>query len=139
MSAPSYLEVDHDALDLILRETSDGDFIFTASKRHGIKPGRLRAWMEADPKLAERVNEAAEEGREAIALRSRRTLRGHSDEHGGDSTGDVARDKLIVEHDMRLLALYDKRWNPKQEVEHKVAVSHDDFVRKVLAAAEPSE
>lgn len=131
-----FREVDHDALELILRETTDGDFIFNVSKRHGIKPGRLRAWMEADPVIAARVNEAARDGFEAIALRSRKTIRGMSDEHGGDSTGDTVRDKAIIEHDMKLLALYDKRWNPKQEVEHKVAVTHEDFLAR-LAAESP--
>lgn len=126
-----FREVDHDALDRILRETADGDFVLNVAKRVGIKPGRLRAWMEADEALAARVNEAAEEGREAIALRLRRTIRG--DSVAGDSTGDIVRDKAIAELDMKLLALYDKRWNPKFEVEHggKVTVSHEEFLARL--------
>lgn len=130
-----FREVDHDALEKILREVvDDGAFILEVAKRHGIKPGRLRAWMAADQALAERVNEAARDAFEAIALRSRRTIRG--DSVNGDSTGDTVRDKAIIEHDMKLLALYDKRWNPKQEVEHKVSVTHEEFLAR-LAAESP--
>lgn len=128
-----YREVDHDALEAILRAVESGEFVDTACRTHGIPPGRLRAWMKADQVLAERVNDAAEIGREAIALRARKTMRGLALEQGGDSTGDTVRDKAIVELDLKLLALYDKRWNPKVEIQHggKVELTHEEFLRRV--------
>lgn len=129
-----YREVDHDALELILRSVESGEFVDTACRAHGIKPGRLRAWMQADESIAERVKDATSSGQEAIALRARKTMRGLGLEQGGDSTGDTVRDKAIVELDFKILALYDKRWNPKTEIEHggKVELTHEEFLRKVL-------
>lgn len=49
-------------------------------------------------------------GHDAIAARARQTARGKSEDEGGDSTGDVQRDKLIIETDLKLLA----KWDPKR-------------------------
>jgi hypothetical protein len=49
-------------------------------------------------------------GHDAIAARARQTARGKTDDEGGDSTGDVQRDKLIIETDLKLLA----KWDPKR-------------------------
>lgn len=132
-----YREVDHDALEAILRDVEAGEFVDTACRAHGIKPGRLRAWMKADETLAERLKDAFESGQEAIALRARKTMRGMSTEFGGDSTGDTVRDKAIVELDLKLLAFYDKRWNPKMEVQHggKIELTHEEFLRRVADEA----
>jgi hypothetical protein len=53
---------------------------------------------------------AREVGFDAIAARTRQTARGKTDAEGGDSSGDVQRDKLIIETDLKLLA----RWDPKR-------------------------
>ena len=67
-------------------------------------------WTQADPDLAQRIARAREDGFDAIANRTRATARKLSAEDGGDSTGDVQRDKLIIETDLKLLA----KWDPKR-------------------------
>lgn len=49
-------------------------------------------------------------GHDAIAARTRQTARGKTADEGGDSSGDVQRDKLIIETDLKLLA----KWDPKR-------------------------
>jgi len=56
---------------------------------------------------------AREDGYDAIAYRLRKTARGKGPEEGGESTGDVQRDKLIIETDLKLLAKWSKRYGDK--------------------------
>jgi len=62
-------------------------------------------WMEKDRELSADIARARDMGFDAIAMRIRETAR-----EGGDSTGDVQRDKLIIETDLKLLA----KWDPKR-------------------------
>ncbi len=66
-------------------------------------------WEEAHEGVSGLIARAREAGLHAIAWRARRTARGKSQEEGGDSTGDVQRDKLIIETDLKLLA----KWGPR--------------------------
>lgn len=52
---------------------------------------------------------AREAGHDTIALRARLTIRGKTEEEGGESSGDVQRDKAIVDTDLKLLAKWDPR------------------------------
>jgi hypothetical protein len=62
-------------------------------------------WMEKDAGFSADIARARDCGFDAIASRLRETAR-----EGGDSTGDVQRDKLIIETDLKLLA----KWDPKR-------------------------
>lgn len=65
----------------------------------------VRNWMEKDEAVSRAIARAREEGGQAIAFRARQTARGD-----GDSTGDVQRDKLIIDTDLKLLS----KWDPKR-------------------------
>jgi hypothetical protein len=65
----------------------------------------VREAMAVDPKLAATIAAARDAGFDAIAARARLTARGV-----GDSTDNVARDKLIIDTDLKLLA----RWDPRR-------------------------
>lgn len=77
-------------------------------------------WEKSQPQLSAAIAHARDHGHDAIAARTRQTARGKIEEEGGDSSGDVQRDKLIVETDLKLLAKWDPRYRDKQEIEHKV-------------------
>jgi hypothetical protein len=67
-------------------------------------------WQQVNEEFAQRIACAREDGFDAIALRARLTIRGKTEEEGGESSGDVQRDKAIVETDLKLLA----KWDPKR-------------------------
>lgn len=77
-------------------------------------------WKEAHKDFSADFARAREDGEDAIAARTRQTARGKTAEQGGDSTGDVQRDKLIIDTDLKLLA----KWSPKRYGE-KLALSGD--------------
>lgn len=78
-------------------------------------PRALWGWTKADADTAERIARAREAGFDVIAGRTRLTARGERQDPanpnplGGESTGDVQRDKLIIETDLKLLAKWDPR------------------------------
>lgn len=63
----------------------------------------VRNWMGKDEAVSRVIARAREEGGQAIAYRMRQTARGL-----GDSSGDVQRDKLIIDTDFKLLS----KWDP---------------------------
>lgn len=65
----------------------------------------VRRWADENPALAGDIARARDAGHDVIAQRTRETARGE-----GDSSGDVQRDKLIIDTDLKLLA----KWNPKR-------------------------
>lgn len=75
----------------------------------GLKVRTVNDWRAQDKDIAAQFDEARELGYDAIAQRSRLTARGKSEADGGDSTGDVQRDKLIIDTDHKLLAKWDPR------------------------------
>lgn len=70
-------------------------------------------WRDADADLSADIARARDAGFDAIALRTRETARG-----SGDSKGDVQRDKLIVDTDLKLLAKWDKRYGDSVQLRH---------------------
>jgi hypothetical protein len=62
-------------------------------------------WLDEDPNFLSQYQRAREVGFDHIAVTMRDTARGL-----GDSSGDVARDKLIVDTDFKLLS----KWSPKK-------------------------
>lgn len=65
----------------------------------------VRDWIEAMPEVSAAIAHAREVGFDVIAHGMRQVARGLS-----GSTGDVPRDRLIVETDFKLLA----KWDPKR-------------------------
>lgn len=65
----------------------------------------VRDWMAKDESVSLAIARAREQGEESIAWRLRDVARG-----GEGSSGDVQRDKLIVDTDLKLLA----KWNPRK-------------------------
>lgn len=75
----------------------------------GVPVRTVNDWRQQDADIAARFDEARDMGGDSIAWRARQTARGKGDGHGGDSTGDVQRDKLIIDTDLKLLAKWDPR------------------------------
>lgn len=84
-----------------------------ACGRVGVWYTTVMCWGREEPPVAKRIAEAREAGYEVIAERMRNTARGLSDYAGGDSTGDVQRDKLIIETDFKLLSKWSSRYSDK--------------------------
>lgn len=95
---------------LICEDLAQGIPLEEICRRPGMPtPRQVHDWKRADPEIAAHFAHAREVGMDAIAERLRLTARGRGPEDGGDSTGDVTRDKLIVETDLKLLA----KWSPR--------------------------
>jgi hypothetical protein len=72
----------------------------------------VRNWADEDERFARDIARARECGFDQIAHRLRSTSRGR-----GESTGDVVRDKLIIDTDLKLLAKWDpKRYGDRPEI-----------------------
>ena len=66
-------------------------------------------WRRDDETFSAAFGRARNQGFDAIAERLHHTARGKGAAEGGDSSGDVARDKLIIDTDLKLLAKWDPR------------------------------
>lgn len=75
----------------------------------------IHRWVTADkfPNIAQDFAHARELGYDAIAEQARLVAKGVENY----STGDVQRDKLIIETDLKLLAKWSKRYADKQQIE----------------------
>ncbi len=84
---------------------------------------KVQEWVEGDEQLSARYTRARKVGLDAIAHRLRETARGD-----GESKGDVARDKLIIDTDLKLLACWDRERYGTQRIEHggELSVKHDE-------------
>jgi hypothetical protein len=83
---------------------------------HMPHPSTVRNWAKANEALSLAIADAREDGEERITADIRRTARGDE----GYSTGDIQRDKLIIDTDLKLLA----KWNPKKYGE-KTTLAND--------------
>lgn len=83
-------------------------------RQAGIARTTFRDWRNAHPELMAAYKEAKAEGYDNLARRARMTARGKGEDAGGDSTGDVQRDKLIIDTDLKLLAKWDGRYADRQ-------------------------
>jgi hypothetical protein len=91
----------------------------------GVCDDTVRNWMEGDEEVSRAIARAREEGEQALAFRARQTARGKGPDAGGDSTGDVQRDKLIIDTDMKLLAKFNpRRWGDKIDHNHAGSVTY---------------
>jgi len=90
-------------------------------------------WRKAHADFDIRFLQARDDGYDAIAHRLRNTARGYGMEKGGDSAGDVQRDKLIVDTDLKLLA----KWDPRRYGDRLQLANDPDmpFVQQMDASA----
>ena len=104
------LEYDRDAIvEVICEGLARGIPLAEICRGPGMpSPRSVHDWKRADPDIAAPILRAREEGYEAIVERARLTLRGRTADQGGESTGDVVRDKAIADYDLKLLA----KWCP---------------------------
>lgn len=80
---------------------------------HMPDPSTIWSWEQKNPEISQALGYARDAGETMIAWRSRSIIRG-----GEGSTGDVLRDKYIVDHDLKLLAVFNpKKWAPRQRTE----------------------
>lgn len=71
-------------------------------------------WEEKHEGFSANITRARKYGYDQIANGTRRVAKGEP----GYSSGDVQRDKLMVDTDLKLLAKWDKRYGDKVEHEH---------------------
>lgn len=96
-------------VEVICEDLAKGVPLEDICRRDGMPSARsVHAWKRAEPDIAAPIAYAREAGADAIAQRMRLTARGKGPDQGGDSTGDVQRDALIVNTDLKLLA----KWFP---------------------------
>lgn len=104
-------------LESICERLSKGEPLAAICRDEGMPhDSTVRDWMEARPEVSLAIARAREAGYDAIAIRTRMTARGKGEEAGGDSSGDVQRDKLIIETDLKLLAKWSPRYGDKVQL-----------------------
>lgn len=95
----------------ICERLSVGDPLAEICRTKGMPAVRtVSDWKREHADFAADFARAREDGFDAIAQRARKTLRGKVEAEGGESTGDVQRDKAIADFDLKLLA----KWHPKR-------------------------
>jgi hypothetical protein len=103
---------------MIADYVSDGIPLVDACRTVGVGYRTAYDWIARSPRFAEMMEAARETGYDVIAAGVRRVARGEE----GYSTGDVKRDKLVAEMDMKLLSKWHpKRYGDKLQVEQKTA------------------
>lgn len=96
----------------ICERLAQGDPMTVICRDMGVPVKTVNDWRLADAEIRAQFDEARDLGHDSIAVRMRETARGK-----GDSTGDVQRDKLIIDTDDKLL----RKWDPRrygEKVQH---------------------
>lgn len=120
-----------DIADEIVERLSKGEPLAVMC-RDPYMPDRVTVWRwaEADKTFSQHIARAREDGFDMIANETRLISRGVP----GESSGDVQRDKLIIDTDLKLLAKWDpKRYGERQEVDvnHGVQDSLGDLLKAI--------
>lgn len=97
-------------IEAVIDGISHGTPLLQLCREQGIGKSTWYRWVDDDGDLAGRFAGARVSGFDAIAERLRLTARGLEEKDGGESSGDIQRDKLIIETDLKLLA----KWDPKR-------------------------
>ena len=125
--------IDADAFEAICVRIESGEPTWPILRELGIAKATWYKWLNDAPDRAVRYGLAKKHRRKEIAARLREIARGK-----GESTGDVQRDKLIIETDLKLLAKWSpKEWGDKVQTEHSGAVaviSHEEWLSKIGGA-----
>jgi hypothetical protein len=109
----SALKDSPDVRERIITGISEGIPLAVICREDGMpSDDTVRNWADEDERFARDIARARECGFDQIAHRLRSTSRGR-----GESTGDVVRDKLIIDTDLKLLAKWDpKRYGDRPEI-----------------------
>ena len=109
--APTFTEA---KWNLIMGRLSGGELLFEILADEGMPARRtFYDWKDGSDERRQQFHQACLDGEDAIVQRGRRTLRGKGPDQGGESTGDIKRDKEIVRFDLDILARRNKpRWSP---------------------------
>lgn len=108
MGRPS-LFTEHLAEEICDRLSTGTPLTVICHDAHMPSDDTVRNWAVNNPELSRAIARARRVGYDRIAVRGQATLRGLGPELGGESTGDVIRDKAIADYDLKLLA----KWDPK--------------------------
>lgn len=127
--------------EAILSRIAEGEPLNWICRDPGMpKPRTVRDWKKQKPEFEEAYGDARDAGFDVIAHRARQTIRGKQQAEGGESTGDVVRDKAIAEFDLKLLAKWDpRRYGDRVSMEHSGHMTLEQLVQqsqKVEPAAE---
>lgn len=98
------------AEEILLRLSTGEPLAVICRDAHMPCDDTVRDWGKRNEEFSRAYARARASGFDVIAWRARQTLRGKTEEHGGESTGDVQRDKAIADFDLKLLA----KWDPKR-------------------------
>lgn len=98
----------------IILGLSEGIPLTVICRDLGIGYSTVGLWQRNDEQFASDIARARDAGWDNIAFRSRDVARG-----GEGSTGDVQRDKLIIDTDLKLLAKWDKRYADTSTTKHE--------------------
>ena len=100
---------DPELIKTLLERIALGDLLAPLLRDANIHYVSWYSWVREDEELALAYTRARAAGHDQIAIPARETARGR-----GESTGDVQRDRLIIETDLKLLKCYDpKRYGDK--------------------------
>ena len=102
---------DPEVIDGVLERVAKGEPLAPILREPGMPHyTAFYDWCRADAELALAYARARATGYDQIAINARETARGR----GPDASGDVQRDRLIIETDLKLLKCYDpKRYGDK--------------------------
>lgn len=124
---------------LICERLAGGDPLAEICREIGIPRRTVNQWRQDDPSIDEQFLDARDDGYDSIAVRSRKTIRGKKADEGGESTGDIVRDKAIVDLDLKLLAKWDpRRYGDKQQVELSGGIEVKKIERVIVDPANPN-
>lgn len=116
---PASLYTDELAKEIVERLSAGEPLEAICSAEHMPASRTVSDWRAARPAFDADFLAARDAGFDAIAARLRNTARGKRSDDGGDSTGDVQRDKLIIDTDLKLLSKWDpRRYGDKVHLEH---------------------
>lgn len=121
-------------LQTICDRLSEGEPLAVICREPGM-PDASTVWKWRDERkdVFQALALARARGFDTIARNTRKVARGEE----GHSSGDVARDKLIVDTDLKLLAVWDpKRYGAKQFVEQEIAVTQRSAIDPTTLTAE---
>lgn len=104
-AARSPVRLTTDEWDWVIERVRDGDTDANIARHFGLSKGAIAVKRREDPDFAARYFEALEDAFVAIASETQAVARGIE----GYSSGDVQRDRLIVETDLKLASKFARK------------------------------
>jgi hypothetical protein len=109
MGRPSIFS--QDLVDAICERLCDGVPLAEICRADGMPSvSTVWDWRQTQPGVSDSIARARDIGFDTLATRLMLTAQGKTEDEGGLSSGDVQRDKLIVDTILKLLA----KWDPKR-------------------------